>query len=310
MPGQKQSEALVTTDLYQLIQLKADARGFSFLPRQPVHSLLAGRHASRLRGRGLAFEELRHYSQGDDVRTIDWKATARLRSPHVRVYSEERERPVLLVVDQRSPMFFGSRRAMKSVAAAELAALGAWRSLQSGDRVGGIIFGDDEIVDLRPQRSQTAVLRLLHEVTRLNIELTERPPQPPTISLNQALEAAARRALHDYLVVVISDLDGANQETQRIATQLAAHNDVLIVAVYDPLGASLQNQPGMTASTSDGLCTLPTDKTFAPAFRQTFTDNLEKWQQIFRALKVPVLPVSTAQPVAEQLRDLFGRQIK
>ena len=112
------------TTLDELILLKADARGFCFLPRQPVHSLLAGRHASRLRGRGLAFEELRHYRQGDDVRTIDWKATARLRSPHVRVYNEERERPVLLVVDQRRPMFFGSRRAMKSVAAAEVAALG------------------------------------------------------------------------------------------------------------------------------------------------------------------------------------------
>jgi uncharacterized protein (DUF58 family) len=308
MAGQKKNEALVTIDLDQLIQLKADARGFSFLPRQPVHSLLAGRHASRLRGRGLAFEELRHYSQGDDVRTIDWKATARLRSPHVRVYSEERERPVLLVVDQRSPMFFGSRRAMKSVAAAELAALGAWRSLQSGDRVGGIVFGDNEIIDLRPQRSQTAVLRLFHEVVRLNVGLTEPDVQPATVTLNQALEAAARRAVHDYLVVVISDLDGANEDTARITTQLAAHNDVLIVAVYDPLGASLQNQPGMTASTSDGPCTLPTDKMFAAAFRQTFTDRLAKWQQIFRSLKVPVLPVSTAEPVAGQLRELFGRR--
>ena len=78
----------------------------------------------RLRGRGLSFEELRHYQPGDDVRLIDWRATARRGSAHVRVYNEERERPVLVVVDQRFPMFFGSRRAMKSVVAAELAALG------------------------------------------------------------------------------------------------------------------------------------------------------------------------------------------
>ena len=203
----KKPESLVAIELQQLIQLKAEARGFSFLPRQPVQSLLAGRHASRLRGRGLAFEELRHYSQGDDARTIDWKATARLRSPHVRVYSEERERPVLLVVDQRKTMFFGSRRAMKSVVAAELCALGAWRTLHSGDRVGGIVFNDQQIVDLRPQRSQTAVLRLLHEVTQMNHALTQKDPRPATVTLNQALEAAARRAHHDYLVVVISDLD-------------------------------------------------------------------------------------------------------
>ena len=94
---------------------------FHFRPRQPVHSLLAGRHASRLRGRGLAFEELRPYLPGDDIRTMDWHVTARTGKPHVRVYTEEKDRPVLLVVDQRQNMFFGSKRAMKSVAAAEAA---------------------------------------------------------------------------------------------------------------------------------------------------------------------------------------------
>jgi uncharacterized protein (DUF58 family) len=307
-PSVQNSKAKVTTTLDELIMLQAEARGFSFLPRQPVHSLLAGRHASRLRGRGLAFEELRHYVQGDDVRTIDWKATARLRSPHVRVYSEERERPVLLVVDQRRPMFFGSRRTMKSVAAAEVAALGAWRTLQVGDRVGGIVFNDEEIIDLRPQRSQTGVLRLLHEVVRLNHALTE-PPQPTgAITLNHALEAAARRATHDHLVVVISDLDGADEETQRLATQLAAHNDVLIAAIYDPLGASLKNHPGMIASTPNGAVTLPTDSNFPDAFQQAFEDILEKWREIFQALRVPVMPVSTASPPSQQLRELFGQQ--
>ncbi|HOY58120.1 MAG TPA: DUF58 domain-containing protein, partial [Verrucomicrobiota bacterium] len=121
--------AAVTVTLEELIRLKAEARGFTFLARQPLTSLLAGRHASRLRGRGLAFEELRPYVPGDDVRSMDWKATARLRAPHVRVYSEERERPMLLVVDQRRPMFFGSRRAMKSVTAAQTAAVAAWRAL-------------------------------------------------------------------------------------------------------------------------------------------------------------------------------------
>ncbi|MGD8898369.1 MAG: DUF58 domain-containing protein, partial [Acidobacteriota bacterium] len=102
--------------------LEYRAEGYSFLPRQPVHSVLAGRHASRMRGRGLNFEEIRGYLPGDDIRTIDWKVTARTREPHVRVYTEERDRPALLLVDQRQSMFFGSRRAMKSVVAAEVAA--------------------------------------------------------------------------------------------------------------------------------------------------------------------------------------------
>ena len=302
--------ARVTIDLDELLLLKAEARGFSFLPRQPIHSLLAGRHASRLRGRGLAFEELRHYVQGDDVRTIDWKATARLRSPHVRVYNEERERPVLLVVDQRAPMFFGSRRAMKSVTAAEVAALGAWRTLHAGDRVGGIVFNDSELVQLRPQHSQTSVLRLLHEVARLNQQLPECTHGSAPVTLNDALEAAARSATHDRLVVVISDLDGADADTQRLATRLAAHNDVLIVAIYDPLGASLRNRHGMVASTPDGPVTLPSGRAFPEAFQQEFADRLDEWRGIFRSLSVPVLPISTAEAPANQIRELFGQPLK
>lgn len=300
----------ITVTLDELILSKADARGFSFLPRQPVHSLLAGRHASRLRGRGLAFEELRHYQPGDDVRTIDWRATARRRAAHVRVYNEERERPVLLVVDQRTPMFFGSRRAMKSVAAADIAALAAWRTLQAGDRVGGIVFNENEIVEIRPHRSQTRVLRLLHEVVRLNQMLAS--PRPPTgeVTINQAVEGALRLAKHDHLIVLMSDLDGADAETERLATELAPHNDLLIVAVYDPLGASLQGHPGMMAADRGGRLAIPSGAAFADAFQQAFSRRLDEWTEIFRALRVPVLPISTVEPVADQLRALFGLTLR
>ncbi|MEM8868007.1 MAG: DUF58 domain-containing protein [Verrucomicrobiota bacterium] len=296
-----------TITLEELVLLKADAHGFSFLPTQPIQSLLAGRHASRLRGRGLAFEELRHYNQGDDVRTIDWKATARLRAPHVRVYSEERERPVLLVVDQRTPMYFGSRRSMKSVVAAELAALGAWRTLQAGDRVGGLVFNEESIVEIRPQRSQARVLQLLHEVSACNKELTTTDAISGDVTLNRALESALRLAKHDHLIILVSDLDGADSETKRIATQLARHNDVLIIAVYDPLGASLQGHSGMIAKAGSRSLKVPSGKVFANSFRQGFEQRMDEWTEIFRSLRVPVLPISTAQPVADQLRTLFGK---
>jgi uncharacterized protein (DUF58 family) len=301
--------ARVTITLEELVLLKADARGYSFLPRQPVHSLLAGRHASRLRGRGLAFEELRHYQPGDDVRTIDWRATARRGSAHVRVYNEERERPVLLIVDQRAPMFFGSRRTMKSVVAAELAALGAWRVLSVGDRVGGIVFNEAEMVEIRPKRSETAALRLLHEVVRFNHALAASETADGDVTLNRVLEAAQRRAKHDHLVVLISDLDGADGETKRLATQLAAHNDVLVILTYDPLGASLVGQPGMTATDRGSQWEIPSGSQFADDFRQIFEAKLGEWTDIFRALKVPVMPISTAEPVADQLRHLFGERL-
>lgn len=305
--------ARLTVSLDDLTRLKADARGFSLLPRQPVTSLLAGRHASRLRGRGLAFKELREYYPGDDVRTIDWKATARLRKTQVRVYDEERERPVLFVVDQRSPMFFGSRRATKSVTAAEVAALGAWRVLDAGDRVGGLVFNETEVVDIRPHRSQTRVVQFLSEIVRLNEHLaiseSDRPESRPNeVTLNQVLAMVDRYARHDFLIVLISDLDGADDETRRLATRLAAHNDVLVVGVFDPLGASLVGQPGMMARGDNAAWEIPAGRKFTDAFQQAFQRRIEQWTAICRALRVPVLPISTARPVIDQIHVLFGNR--
>jgi uncharacterized protein (DUF58 family) len=139
------AEDEIYTSLNALVRLRYTAQGFSYLPRQPVRSLLSGRKRSRLRGRGLDFDELRHYRPGDDIRTMDWRVTNRTGRPHVRVYTEERDRPVIVVVDQRLPMFFGSRRKMKSVVAAEVSAITAWRVLAVGVRFGAILFNDSEI---------------------------------------------------------------------------------------------------------------------------------------------------------------------
>ena len=99
MPDAAPTEPGVYVDLEHLITLEQRGKRVSLLPRQPVHSLLSGRYASRMRGRGLNFEEIRDYRTGDDVRSIDWKVTARLQKPHVRVFNEERDREGLLVVD-------------------------------------------------------------------------------------------------------------------------------------------------------------------------------------------------------------------
>ena len=144
----------IYTNLHALVRLRYTAGGFSYLPQQPVRSLLAGRKRSKLRGRGLDFDELRHYRPGDDIRTMDWRVTNRTGKPHVRVYTEERDRPVIVVVDQRLPMFFGSEYKMKSVIAAEVAAITAWRVLGVGDRIGAIVFNDERLAEARPARSE------------------------------------------------------------------------------------------------------------------------------------------------------------
>jgi len=293
--------------LEDLLRLEFLARDLTLLPRQPVHSLLNGRHSSRLRGRGLAFEELRDYRPGDDLRSMDWRATARRRRPHVRVYTEERDRPVLLVVDQRSTMFFGSARATKATTAAEVAALAAWRALAVGDRVGAVIFGDEQIVEIRPHRSRERVLRICHELERLNA-LLEAGARPPSVTtLNDALRLAANLCWHDHLVVLVTDYEGDDDETRLLATRLATHNDVLAVLVYDPLGIQFEPVPGMEATDGAERVAVPSDRNFRARFREAFIARAQRLRAELGALRVPVLPICTHDPVPDQLRAAFGR---
>ncbi len=295
----------VYADLAELTRLQFKARGFSFLPRQPVHSILAGRHASRLRGRGLNFEEIRRYLHGDDIRNMDWRVTARLRAPHVRVYTEERERSVLLVVDQRITMFFGTQHNMKSVTAAELAALGAWRILSQKDRVGAVVFNDSEVIELRPHRSRARVMEILQAVAKQNQALSLKAKIAPRPGmLNEALRRAQRLATHDFLVCVVTD--GANDdesETRRLMTSIAQHNDVLVAFVFDPFETDLPDAGPLVMS--DGARQLEVDTNrgaLRESFRDTFAKKRAQARQYLLHREVPVLPVSTAEDVAEQLR--------
>lgn len=293
--------------LEDLVGLQFKARGFSFLPKQPLTSLLAGRYASRLRGRGLTFEELRGYRAGDDIRSIDWKATARLRSTHVRVYSEERERPVLFVVDQRSGMFFGSRRTTKATLATEAAALGAWRVLDAKDRVGALVFGDDEIVQIRPQRSRRTVLHFCSEMVRLNRMLSADSGKMDGETLNEALRRAVTMATHDFLVVLVTDYGGFDEETRRLVSSISAHNDVLAVLTYDPMGISLPREDGLEVTDGAKTRSVPTAERFQADYEGLFQDRIAAIRKTLGSLRIPILPLCTHDPVGVQLRTALGR---
>lgn len=298
----------VYADPAALARLQFRAHGFSFLPRQPIHSLLAGRHASRLRGRGLNFDEIRRYQSGDDIRRIDWKVTVRTRKTHSRVYTEERERSVLLLVDQRLTMFFGSVRNMKSVTAAEAAALAAWRVLAQKDRVGALVFNDTDITEIRPQRSRSAVMQIIGAVVKKNHALshdagiTAHPGM-----LNEVLRRAVRLATHDCLVCLITDGSGQDAETAQLITRIAQHNDVLVISVFDPLEAELPGA-GMLVF-SDGAQQLEVDtgdRRLREHFRDTFAERRAAAKKFLLHREAPVLPLSTTSSVADQLRHQLG----
>lgn len=297
----------VYANLDGLIRIQFKARDFSFLPRQPVSSVLSGRYASRLRGRGLNFEEIRRYLPGDDIRTMDWKVTARTRSPHVRVYTEEKDRAVVLIVDQRINMFFGTRDKLKSVTAAELAALGAWRAVDVGDRVGAVVFNDNELVDIRPQRSQRTVMSILGAVLNMNHALradTQDEPNPGM--LNRALEKALQLVPHDALVVMISDFLGVDEQTERLTARMAQHNDVLGLLVHDPIRLQPARQ---NLTVSDGSLQMEMDFSDERVREKLAEDYREEQEHITRflnRLSAPLLMVSNEGDVVDQVRRLLG----
>ncbi|MDJ0940488.1 MAG: DUF58 domain-containing protein [Woeseiaceae bacterium] len=295
--------------LEQLRRLEGPARGLSFLPRQPSGSVLNGRHASRLRGRGLNFEEMRDYLPGDDIRSIDWKATARTGSPYVRVFTEERDRPALLVVDQRMTMFFGSELNMKSVTAAEAAALTSFRVLEAGDRVGGIVFDDDGQVELRPQRSRRAVHRLLETVTARNAALTaDREVQRRPGALNSVLKSISRIAHHDHLVFVFSDFDGIDEQTHRHLKSVALHNDLILVLVYDPIAIRLRKSGRAVVGDHSLQAELDlgssSTRSALEAYSNARLDRIRDWQA---EINLSVLPLSAGLETLPQVRQLLGR---
>ena len=295
-------------DLDELIRLQYKAQGFSFLPRQPVHSILAGRHASRLRGRGLNFEEIRNYLPGDDIRNMDWKVTARMREPHVRVYTEERDRPVLLLVDQRIGMFFGSQRNTKSVTAAEAAALSAWRVFSAGDRVGAIVFNDTDMTVIEPRRSRQQVMKILKAVVEKNHQLgLGKGIRFNPGMFNEMMKRALRLAKHDYLVCSIGDGNGVNEETVKLVTLLTAHNDMLAGFIYDPIEADLPDAGKIVVAEEEQQLEVDTsDKRMRTRFKKDFTDRLNWMKEISRLRSIPVIPIHTNEGVAEQLRKSLG----
>ena len=291
----------------QLRRLGPRARALSLLPHQPARSVLNGRHASRLRGRGLNFEELRNYMPGDDVRTIDWKVTARTGEPYVRVYTEERDRATLLLVDQRMSMFFGSQVYMKSVVAAEAAAVAAQRVLAQGDRIGGFVFGDEVIAEHRPQRRAVALHRFLGSITKANGLLNADLRPQSSIALNDILQKASRIAGSNALVLVFSDFDGLNAQSESLIRQLALANDLILFSITDPLAQQLPET--LRTAISDGALQADLDARdpvvrdkIKQAFRNR-TKDLEHWS---RRYGFPLVPLGTQKPALDQMMYHFG----
>lgn len=237
------NDGLVYVSARSLIGLRHAAESLS-LKSAKIRALQTGEYYSPFKGRGMEFDEVRTYQPGDDIKTIDWRVTARSGTPHTKLFREERERSVLLFVDFRQSMFFATRGAFKSVIAAKAAALMAWSAAHQRDRLGGLLFSEKQHQELRPQRSKIAVthiLQTLSQQTKLAKHAHENDVSvhAQEQALHDALARLRRVSKPGSLLLLFSDFRGLSERAESHLYQLARHNDVVLIYVYDPLEAEL-----------------------------------------------------------------------
>ncbi len=305
--------------LENLLALRFSAAAIQPDCRSKSFSQLSGAARAHYRGRGIDFEEVRHYQPGDEPRAIDWRVTARSGRAHTKLFNEERERPTLLVVDQRASMRFGSRCCFKSVQAATVAGLLGWASLNNHDRVGGLVFDDRDHFETRPGSGHKSLLAFFQQLAAFNQRLLHSPPageaeDTPTAvkSFHRVATQVQRIARPGMAIFIASDFSGIDSDAQAVLSQVRRHSDIIAIHISDPMEQALPALPA--AWFSDGRQRLHIDLQ-NPSLRETYqrdySASRRELADRLSAAGISMLSVSTEDNTKEALEYYFsarGRQ--
>lgn len=298
----------VNLALPELLWYQRYTKVLNLNPGMTIQSKLAGTYLARSKGRGMEFDEVRHYQNGDDVRTIDWRVTARTGKVHTKLFREEKERPVFILTDLGDSMRFGSSLLFKSVQAAHLAALLAWHVKQRGDKLGGLVFSQQQHIELKPQSRSHGVLRYFHALT----EVHQHSEMSRGLQLAEALSQLRRLVHPGSLVYVLSDFSQFNDDGLRHLQAIKRHNEITCCIISDPLEQALPANAYGQAQVSDGKQTGYLELG-SRSLRQQYAQQQQHWQQhLIQQIKLigcKSLPVSAAQPILHQLESQLERKI-
>ncbi len=296
----------VRIDLAGLIRLKPAGEKIR-LSTPRIRATAIGGHLSPFKGRGVEFDESRPYQAGDDLRTIDWRVTARTGKPYTKVFREERNRPVFAWVDFRDSMMFATRGAFKSVIAAQTAALLAWSAVGNGDQLGGLVFSDTTHEELRPRLGRRAALRLLQQIASAEGWDTPGKPDDAGASLH-ALQRMTRVARPGSMLFLLSDFAFLDDDAERHVRQLAARSDVFLFHIYDPVEVELPPPGRYRISTSGGTFTLDTsDPATRERHRHVFQDRHARLSALSGLPGVRLMACSTGDDPYRVLLQHFAR---
>lgn len=299
------ADGLIHVSTQHLIQLRHAAQSLP-LKTAKVRALQTGQYYSPFRGRGMEFDEVRLYQPGDDVRTLDWRVTARTGKAHTKLFREERERAVYVWVDFRNPMFFATRGVFKSVMAAKIAALLSWSAHHQRDRVGGLLFSDDQHYELRPRGGKSSVLHLSQLLSQMTLRDSEGTEQVESVQNNagyQALTRLRRVTKPGSLIFLISDFRGFDAQSESVLTQISKHNDVVMLFIHDPLEQQLPDE-GIYRM-GDGRQVLPIDTSNAVArddYQASFIEKLQNLESVCKRHSLSFISISTQDDPLEILR--------
>ncbi|MBB2496375.1 DUF58 domain-containing protein [Aquipseudomonas ullengensis] len=298
----------IRVSLAELIEMRHRVREVQLFSTPARRSPLIGLHHSKLRGRGVDFDQVRVYQPGDDVRTIDWRVTARTQEPHTKLFHEERERPIFIMVEQSRRLFFGSGLLFKSVLAAHAASLIGWAALAHNDRIGGLVFGDNEHHEIKPRRSKQSLLQLLNRLARANQNLHSEA-QSARDSFGLALRRAREVLRPGSLVLILCDERALSDATEQQLTLLARHTDLILLPLSDPLDHALPAAGLLRFVEHGAQLELDTQNPdLRAAYHALGEQRRARWQRLSQKLGVPLLSLSTASDMVEQLRDHLSGQ--
>jgi uncharacterized protein (DUF58 family) len=254
---------------------------------------------SKFRGRGVEFLESRSYQPGDDIRNMDWKVTARTGKPHTKVYQEERERPVIVMVDYNHSMFFGTRVAFKSVVAARLAALLGWAAVNNGDRIGAFLFGGREHQEIAPKGGRRAALQLIRNL----VDWCNRSNNLETYYWTQALQSLHRVTRPGSLIFLLSDFYQIDNDSELQLSRLRQHNDIFACQFVDAL--ELKPPPPGRYGITDGHSVRILDTRnpdLRDQYQNYFAQHHQRIHTLMRKRAIPVITLATNDNIVESLR--------
>lgn len=283
-------------------EILSKVRQIEIVTNRIVNEVMAGSYHSVFKGRGMEFEEVREYTPGDDVRSIDWNVTARTGAPYVKTYVEERELTVVLMVDLSGSTDFGSRERLKSELAAELCALLAFSAIKNNDRVGLLIFTDRVEKFIPPKKGKNHVLRVIREV------LFFRPEHHAT-NVPSAVEHITRVLKRKSVVFLISDFYA--EHLRRPLSVLNRNHDLIAVRVSDPRELDIPPiglVPFEDPETGEVVFVDTFSKEFRTNYEKTIQGFREQTEEMFRQLKIDFVNIETDKPYLDSLIQLFRRR--